>query len=57
MQKYFEIIFVNEIVRTFYVIYPSKNASLKMGHNRWLKHVEGYAVYNTIKLHICLCPF
>jgi hypothetical protein len=22
------------------------------GHNRWPKHVGGYAVYNTINLHI-----
>jgi hypothetical protein len=25
------------------------------GHNRWPKHVAGYAVYNTINLHICIC--
>jgi len=25
------------------------------GHNGWPKHVRGYAVYNTINLHICLC--
>ena len=24
------------------------------GHNRWPKHVGGYAVYNTINLHICI---
>jgi hypothetical protein len=23
------------------------------GHNRWPKHVAGYAVYSTINLHIC----
>jgi len=27
------------------------------GHNRWPKHVGGYAVYNTISLHICVCTF
>ena len=25
-----------------------------MGHNRWPKHVAGYAVYNMINLHICI---
>jgi len=25
------------------------------GHNRLLKHVGGYAVRNTINLHICIC--
>jgi len=26
-----------------------------MENNRWPKHVEGYTVYNTIYLHICIC--
>jgi len=25
------------------------------GHNRWPKHVAGYAVYNEINLRICVC--
>jgi len=25
------------------------------GHNRWPKHVERYAVYNTNNLHIYVC--
>jgi hypothetical protein len=25
------------------------------GHNRWPKHAEGYAVYTTINLRICVC--
>ena len=24
------------------------------GHNRWPKHIEGYTVYSTINLHICI---
>jgi len=24
------------------------------GNNRWPKHAAGYAVYNTINLHICI---
>jgi len=24
------------------------------GHDRWPKHVTGYAVYNKINLHICV---
>ena len=24
------------------------------GH-KWPKHVAGYAVYNTVNLHICIC--
>ena len=24
-------------------------------HDRWPKHVAGYAVYNTLNLHICIC--
>jgi hypothetical protein len=27
------------------------------GHSRWPKHVEGFAVYNTLNLHICLRIF
>jgi hypothetical protein len=25
------------------------------GHNRWPKHVTGYAIFNAINLHICVC--
>ena len=25
------------------------------GHNSWPKHAAGYAVYNKINLHICIC--
>jgi len=24
------------------------------GHNRWLKHIGGWAVYNTVSLCICM---
>jgi len=26
----------------------------EIGHNKWPKHVAGYADYNTINLHICM---
>jgi len=25
------------------------------GHNKWPKHVVGYACYNIINLHVCVC--
>jgi len=25
------------------------------GHNRWPKHVGGYAVCTAVNLHICIC--
>ena len=37
-----------------YVTYPSKNTSPKDGHNGWLKHVGGYAVYKTVNVHILI---
>ena len=39
--------FLNEAILTFCVICPSKNTPLK--------HVGGFAVYNTINLHIFIC--
>jgi len=32
-----------------------KIQNIDIGHNRWPKHVGGYAVYITINLHICIC--
>jgi len=32
-----------------------KEHLLEFGHNGWPKHVGGYAAYNTINLHICIC--
>ena len=38
-----------------YVIYPTKNTSLKMATIGGQKHVDGYALYNTINLRIGIC--
>ena len=36
-------------------MYPSKNTPPEDGHSRWPKLVAGYAVCNTITLHIYTC--
>jgi hypothetical protein len=48
------------VVFLLVVLYFLSNVSfrenfLENGHSRWPKHVAGYAVYNAINLHICMC--
>jgi len=39
---------------TFYVISFKENLP-EVDHNRWRKLVGGYAVYNTMNMHSCIC--